>query len=426
MTTARLKAGFAEKDITPAPGTRLAAEFASTVAGGIESPLQAKALVLSNAEVTLALVTLDVYGLQSQAASRLQQAISQATALPTAAIVIVSSHTRGGPYTTPVVGWADIDAAYLEMLVEQVPAVVSAAAASLQDASLGVGRVRLPHLVYNHRLLTRNMKAISAWMGVPPDEVLEPEGPTDPDFSVIVLRDGRGFPIALVWNFAADNRFSAGDKVSAGLPFAVQKEVDARMGKHVPLFYLPGCAGNISFHSSVDAGAVASAVMAATLETTCDPSIRLDCAAVKMILPVRDTSCLWSQPDIELKAPQALEAYTREIEILQKEGAQAVPAEVKVFRLGQFALAALPGMPFVEFALAIKEHSPAQFTFVAANAGEHLGYIATQQAFETGGFETWPARSALVGPGGGEFMTEQACLLIEKLWKSRLASQPDR
>jgi neutral ceramidase len=418
MATGRLKAGVAEIEITGNMGLELAAEFNSRVSKGARTPLMAKALVLSNGEETLALVTLDLLGLQGEAADQLVEAISQRCGLRPEGVMLICSHTRGAPYTTPVVGWPGVHREYLAEVVSKVSDVVSQAQAALQDASLGVGHAILPHLAFNHRLMTRNMKAISAWMGVPENEVLSPEGPTDPQFGVFVLRDGRGFPLCFLWNFAADNRFSHDDQVSADLPYFVQRELDERLGRHVPSLYLAGCGGNVSFTYGLEqtVDAVASAVMAVQLETPCDPTVRLGCAREKMVLPIRDYSRFWSKADVELKAPQAVEAYARELELLQKEGAHAVPAAVQVFRLGRFALVGLPGMPFVEFALDIKAQSPAQTTLVAGNANGYLGYVITRQAFEDEGFEAWPARSAKVGPGGGEFMAEQAANLLKALW----------
>jgi neutral ceramidase len=413
----RLKAGVAEAEITCQVGTELAAELNPRVSQGVRTPLMAKALVLSNGAESLAIVTLDLFGLQPDAAERLAQSIGERSGLRPDAVMVFCSHTRGAPYTTPVVGWPGVNDPYVADVVERVPGVVVEAQARLEEASLGMGRAVLPHLVYNHRLETRNMKTISAWMGIPRDEVLQPEGPTDPEFSVLVVRDTRGRPFCLLWSIAADNRFAQDRLISADLPYAVQRELDARLGRRVVSMCLPGCAGNISFRYGLGetADAVASAVMAVQLETPCDPMIRLASRREKMLLPIRDYSQFWSQWDIELKYPQALEAYAQEVALLQSEGAQAVATSVQAFRLGRFALVGLPGMPFVEFALEIKEQSPFQRTLVASNAGGYVGYLITQAAFERGGFEAWPARSARVGPGGGEFVAERALGLLQSL-----------
>jgi hypothetical protein len=159
--------------------------------------------------------------------------------------------------------------------------------------------------------------------------------------------------------------------------------------------------------------------MAVQMETSGDPAIRLGAARQRMILPTRDYRQFWSRADIALKAPHAVDLFAREVERLQAEGADAVPAVVQVFRLGRFALAGLAGLPFGELGLAIKAQSPFGGTVVAANAHAYLGPVATRPAFAHGGYETWPARSQRVGPGGGEFMAEEAAALLTELWQQR-------
>jgi hypothetical protein len=62
--------------------------------------------------------------------------------------------------------------------------------------------------------------------------------------------------------------------------------------------------------------ALASAVIATYMETSCDPTARLGAAVEKVILPMRDYSQFWSKPDIELKCPDLAEVYQRELEML--------------------------------------------------------------------------------------------------------------
>ena len=65
MATGRLQAGVAEIGITGIIGLELAAELNPRASKGVRAPLMARSLVLSNGEETLALVTLDLLGMQS-------------------------------------------------------------------------------------------------------------------------------------------------------------------------------------------------------------------------------------------------------------------------------------------------------------------------------------------------------------------------
>jgi hypothetical protein len=66
-------------------------------------------------------------------------------------------------------------------------------------------------------------------------------------------------------------------------------------------------------------------------------------------------------------------------------------AETQVIRLGDAALAALPGEFFTEYGLQLKEKSPARYTLPIGLANGALGYIPTPEALTQGGYEaqTW-------------------------------------
>ena len=61
---------------------------------------------------------------------------------------------------------------------------------------------------------------------------------------------------------------------------------------------------------------------------------------------------------------------------------------IQVFRLGNTAVVAVPGEPFVQEQLRIKLASPAPFTFTAHMSNSYVGYIPTIEAFRNGGYET--------------------------------------
>jgi hypothetical protein len=92
---------------------------------------------------------------------------------------------------------------------------------------------------------------------------------------------------------------------------------------------------------------------------------------------------------------------------------------VQVVRLGEVALVALPGEPFVELGLELKERSPATHTFVIGYANDWIGYLTTPQAWQQGGYEVSPGPWTPVGPEGGSQLVEKAITLIERLEGSK-------
>jgi hypothetical protein len=75
----------------------------------------------------------------------------------------------------------------------------------------------------------------------------------------------------------------------------------------------------------------------------------------------------------------------------------------------------LPGEPFVEIALAIREASPCQFTAVAGYAESYIGYIPTDRAFKSGGYETGPGAWSRVAAGSEAIVRREAVELLKSL-----------
>jgi len=98
-------------------------------------------------------------------------------------------------------------------------------------------------------------------------------------------------------------------------------------------------------------------------------------------------------------------------------GAEPIPAEIQVIRIGDVALVSLPGEPFAELGLAIKQRSPARQTFVIGYANDWIGYLTTPAAWQQGGYEVGEGPWTRVGPEGGPLLVEKALTLINTLWQ---------
>jgi hypothetical protein len=96
---------------------------------------------------------------------------------------------------------------------------------------------------------------------------------------------------------------------------------------------------------------------------------------------------------------------------------EAKPLETRIgaARIGNAALVFLPGEPFVEIALAIREASPWPSTMVVGYSEDYIGYIPTDRAFENGGYEVRPGRWSRVARGSETIVTQAAIGLLRKL-----------
>lgn len=371
----------------------------------------ARALAMVSGQQKMLFLALDLSGFSDEHAEGVRLAIRTQCGLSSEDIMIVCSGTRNGPVTSPRYGAVEVDEAFLRSLSGKLPKVASDAMNSLEMASVGTYRASLPHVAHEGRYLTRNYKVVNEWMGLPRNEVLSPEGPTDPDLDVLVVRDLAGEPLSLIWSYGASDSF---DK---SLAQAVQEELDSRFGRHVPCLYLPGCGASSQFTYDLEktVGLLADSIMAAQAMACCDPAAIIGSVKKNVILPVRDYSCFHDRAEVALKYPEASAAFEEEIEALKKDGRIAFATTIQAVRIGNFAIAGLPGDCFAALGLDLKARSPFKTTCATGYCNDSLGYVIPGKSFAYGGFEAWPARWAKLARGSGEFLTNELSAMLNGL-----------
>ena len=436
MKAGQLRAGVSEVELKPE--LELATGDGAPLAKGYLTPLYVRALVLDNGDDAVAVVTLDMLGIDRADARRAARLSQKRSGVPAHNILMTCSHTHVAPSMLPSLHtyrrafsphWneeaAAKERAWVDVVVEAIAEAVSRAKGSLQEASIGVVSADLPWLVFNRRRHTRNYGVWTHWMGMPKDQAYRPEGPIDPDFGLFVVRDASYRPICLLWNFTGHNSFNFGDQYSADLPYTVQKALDERLGEHVPCLYAPGCSGNTNYYDYQKPEGlvkateeVASAIVAIYREACTLPEVRLGARMAELFFAQRDVTRYWWKHDIETKLPGWKDYGPMEVERFQAERqeCETYQTDVQVLRLGEAALVGLGTEMFVEFQMMIKERSPFRRTYVASYANDYAGYVATRRAFVGGSYEVWPALNARIGREGGYLMVDKAVELLEELY----------
>jgi hypothetical protein len=101
-------------------------------------------------------------------------------------------------------------------------------------------------------------------------------------------------------------------------------------------------------------------------------------------------------------------------ELQQKGGTTTIHSNI--LRLGDAALCTNPFELFVEYGLRIRARSRARQVFIFQLTNGRGGYLPTGAALAGGSYSSKPA-STLVGPEGGDSLTEILIAEINKLWK---------
>jgi hypothetical protein len=98
---------------------------------------------------------------------------------------------------------------------------------------------------------------------------------------------------------------------------------------------------------------------------------------------------------------------------------KSVAAELQIIRLGDIAFVGLPGEPFVELGLSIKETTGLRTVFICGYTNDDIGYIPTRDEYSQGGYEIDEAFKyygypAALAPEAGEILIKAAIRLIQQ------------
>lgn len=90
--------------------------------------------------------------------------------------------------------------------------------------------------------------------------------------------------------------------------------------------------------------------------------------------------------------------------------------EIQAVRLGDAAIVALPGEPFVEGQLELKLRSRAPYTYVAHDTSSYVGYLPIREAFSRGGHETNTGNWSRLVPEALDMVVTEAASMVNELF----------
>ena len=401
-----LRVGAAVSEITPplevgilmSSGRQLWEPFE-----GVRLPLCARAVVIEKGNCRIALVSLDLIGLAGEAVGgmagfREQVVAASGGAVAADDLVLASTHTHSGPESIALSDLYHKDdfKKWVTDLARRIGSAVGSASRSMRPARLMTGSRPAPGLAVNRRIKTTRGIA-SVRRQLPPDVVIGPEGPIDDRLRVAAFVDRSGEPGPILVNFTSHPVLEMCIKqVSPDYPGEMSLELEKRHPGAVVLF-LQGACGNINpptmERSAANAGRYGRN-LAELVEKTLEDA-----------QPVGGDELALRWKTIRLPA----RSVTGEPE------AEPLETRIGAARIGAAAFVFLPGEPFVEIALAIRQASPWEFTAVVGYADDYIGYIPTDRAFANGGYEIGPGRWSRVASGSEPIVREEAIKLLESL-----------
>lgn len=425
--TTPLRAGAAAVDISPREfPVNMPGGFSANFAEGAHDPLYSRALVLDDGTTTVAMVVVDNLGVAREVGDEAKRLAAERTGIPTERIFLAATHTHSAPASNVVDG-PEPAVAYRKVLIDGIVESIVLAHQALRPATVGHGAHPLPEEVFNRRWFLKpgkmqpnpfgEMDEVRMNPGTSPDVLERPAGPTDPDVTILSVREAESRrPLALFANYAL-HYVGATPRglVSADYfgEFARLMPSRLRAGDDFVAMMSNGASGdinNIPFlvtrpprepfeQIRIIARKAADAAWFAHRDIESHQAdARLGMIEREVILRMRrptEEQIEWANGVLAItdeaeraKLPRLAEAYARRTLNLA-EADETLSVLVQAVRIGDLAVCALPFEVLVEIGLDLKQRSPFPRTMVIGIANGYHGYLPTPEQHELGGYETW-------------------------------------
>jgi hypothetical protein len=455
MPAPPLKAGFAERDITPAIGMEVPGGYGKSYARVIHDPCKVRAAVFDDGKTRVALVGLDALIIRRPTVESCRKAIEAKTGIPGRAVMIGASHSHSsGPTGMILPGEFDhasplvkslayeksscADAKYLALVEKQIIDAVCAADAARAEAFCGAGSGIEDKAAFNRRFRMKNgLSFTHPGQGNP--EIVEPAGPIDPAVGVIGAWNKEGKLLGCVVNYAC-HATTGPSGISANWIYYLEKTLRGMFSPDTVVVFLQGFSGDVTqvdnLNPSVQpgqerwaeivggrVGAEAVKVLVGMDRGSLAPldakteTLTLKCRIPK---PERVKKCLALVQQPPEKVGHTEWTFAKEIVLLDALLQQAATRQVEVqaIQIGPVVVLANPAEYFCQFGLDLRAKSPFPITFPVELANDCVGYVPTEEALgpHGGGYETRMTAYSNLEPSAGRQIAE-ACARLAKEMK---------
>ena len=385
VLTSGFRASSAKVDITPDTPQWLVG-YDARKSTGVLDKLYHRIVMLEDGDQLVVLVSSDLGAISVSFYDEFAKELEQETGIKPEQLWWSVTHTHSGPEVgaislaqafMPGRFTHEIDQVYAQKVKTLLIEGIKKARQELMPARLGVGAgIALANM--NRRAIDVNGKATLG---------LNPEGPVDRQVGVLRLERLDGSLIALVASYAMHGTVMSGQnrQISGDALGAIAEYVEEKSG--APMLYINGAAGNVApiyyFHPNPRAGHMGQfrvLVGNRILETSGhirmadSPEPRLWTGQI-IVETLKNQKTVW---------PPDLTNYLRKTD--GENGLVRIP--VRFLKINDDTLIwSAPVELFCEIAMSVRERSPFAHTFFYGYTNGWLGYLPTQEAFSSGGYE---------------------------------------
>lgn len=390
-------AGLAGRCIDPTPADP-ASFFSPSTAQ--HDPLRARAVVLERGRTRLALLRIDAVAVSRKLRDELV-AHARTLGIAPAALLVAATHTHSGPGAVSdrrlwqLLAMDCFHAGAYRAVVTAAERALDRAVASLQPASLGVGVTEVKGVTHNRS-------------GRP--------GIVDRHLTLIKITTAPGTPLAAVVSFAIHGTCLGASNLELSADVSGQLESALAQKLRVSPLFLNGAEGDVAPSKGGHAGAKQLGAVIATAAASLwkRTSVRSDAtlAATAADVPMGTPSFNGCPPLIDF-VPAICQLITDNLLPLSRWMPSKLP--FAALRIGDLALATIPGEPITEIGRQIRAAGKALgfgHTAVVGLANDYMGYVTTPAEYRRYSYE---ARMTLYGRTTGTLAVQAATARLAAL-----------
>ena len=424
-------AGFSRIDVTPSPAKRDSTPILGFLWerakrwDAVHDPLFARAAYLEGPSGAVAIVSVDMIGDAVGFGNAARSQIAQSLGLPEQCVMVACTHAHTTPETAGLSGF-DPDPEWLGLLVSGIVEAVAKARERAGPVTLRTAATYLTDITYNRREGAFERYQASVKGRVSLDVQTRSIG-VDTELRTLWAEEDNGRVPGALMNFACHPvAVQTQPLLSADIPGRAMAELEARFGGNAVCLFLNGAVGDMnpdceSSFEGVEAVAQPIADAALGLVGSSDArTLNVDIPAgraEKLTLHRRATRAM---AEIEAEIAECeceTSAGSQKRVLLEDERAVArspaqLEGEVQVLRIGDLAMAGVPGELFGSLGCDIKCENGESPTMVVSCANGYLGYICPELAFKIGGYEPGIGRWSPLSQGSGERIRDAAVELL--------------
>jgi len=432
-----MRAGFAERDITPEKGMERPGGYGKSFhTGEVHDPCKVRAVVFDDGEHRAALVGVDTLMVPGSLVKAARERLYTECGLDPQAVLVGASHSHSaGPLGMVQPGAFDdapewlrdlayeksscADPRYLRIVEDQIVAAVTEADAGRVPVKCGVDSGIEDRAAFNRRFRMKNgLTYTHPGKGNP--DILEPAGPVDPEVGVIGVWDHEDRFLGCVVNYACHGTTGPGS-TSADWIYYLEQTVRGALGPEAVVVFLNGACGDVTQVDNLSpysrefgersaryvggrVGAEAVKVLVGMEKGDLHP-VRF--ASRVISIPRRRPTAERLEQDLALvqQEPAGSEAseWTAGVDVtawtFAKEMVMAdyliarepvASVELQAVQVGPTVFLANPAELFCQYGLELKARCAFPYTFPVELANDCVGYVPTEEAFgeHGGGYET--------------------------------------